>query len=374
MDDYNYQSYNRPPKKRSSISYIIVALIAAVIGGLITSYIAPTYLYGKYLPMPAIYANQSSGPAHQIQISTTEDISTVTAVAKKAIGSVVGITTVQVQRDWIFEKEVPGVGSGVIVDSNGYILTNSHVIGDGQAKRINVLFENGDNLEGTVLWFDPTIDLAIVKVNVTNAHVADFGDSDKLEIGELAVAIGNPLGLNFQRSVTSGIISGLHRSVRTEQMNIIEDLIQTDASINFGNSGGPLLNNVGEVIGINTAKISGGEGLGFSIPINLAKPIVEEVIKNGSFNNVYIGFRGIEVEVYERQYGVKLKAESGTIITEVFEGSAAAEVNLKPYDVIVDFDGNPVDTMISLRKMLYKYKIGDKVREIFKVDIVFKEF
>lgn len=381
MDNYNYESYSRPPKKSRGPSYILVALIAGIVGGLITSYVAPTYLYGKYIPTPAIFLNQNNGSQQPIQISTSDSITTVSAVAKKAIGSVVGITTVQVQRDWIFEKEVGGVGSGVIVNSNGYILTNSHVIVDGQAKKINVLFENGENMEGKVLWFDPSIDLAIIKVNITNAHVADFGDSDNLEVGELAVAIGNPLGLEFQRTVTSGVISGLHRSVKVDQMNVIEDLIQTDASINPGNSGGPLLNSRGEVIGINTAKIKGGEGLGFSIPINLVKPIVEEVIKNGSFNNVYIGFRGIEVEIYERQYGVKLKANSGTVITEIFEGSAAALANLKPFDIIVEFDSTPVDTMISLRKMLYKYKIGDKAiltinrdGEINKVEITFKSF
>lgn len=381
MDNYNYQSYKRPPKRRRGPSYILVALIAGIVGGLITSYIAPKYLYGKYLPTPAIYVNQNIEPQQQIQISTSENISTVTAVARKAIGSVVGITTVQVQRDWIFEKEVPGVGSGVIVNSNGYILTNSHVIGDGQAKRISVLFENGDNMDGKVLWFDPSIDLAIIKVNTTNAHVADFGDSDSLEIGELAVAIGNPLGLDFQRSVTSGIISGLHRSVKVDQANVIEDLIQTDASINPGNSGGPLLNSSGEVIGINTAKIRGGEGLGFSIPINLVKPIVEEVIKEGGFNNVYIGFRGLEVEIYERQYGVKLNASSGAVITEIFSNSPAAVAGLKPLDVITELDNKPVDTMISLRKMLYKFKLGDKATltinrngEINKVEIVFKDF
>ncbi len=380
MDNYNYQSYNRPPKRRRGPSYILVALIAGIVGGLISSYIAPNYLYGKFIPTPAIFVSKSE-PMQQIQISTMEDISPVTAVAKKAIGSVVGITTVQVQRDWIFEKEVPGVGSGVIVNSNGYILTNSHVIGDGQAKRISVLFENGDNLEGKILWFDPTIDLAIIKVETTNAHVADLGDSDSLEVGELAVAIGNPLGLDFQRTLTSGVISGLHRSVRTDQMTVIEDLIQTDASINPGNSGGPLLNNKGEVIGINTAKIRGGEGLGFSIPINLVKPILEEVIKEGSFNNVYIGFRGVEVEIYERQYGVKLKADRGTVITEVFEGSPAHIAKLRPFDVITELDNKPVDTMISLRKMLYKYKIGDRVDltinrdgEIIQVEITFKDF
>ena len=381
MDSYNYQSYNRPPKKSRGPSYVLVALIASIVGGLISSYIAPNYLYGKYLPIPAIYVSQNIEPQKQIQISTKENISTVSAVARKAMGSVVGITTGQVQRDWIFEKEVPGVGSGVIVNSNGYILTNSHVIGDGQAKRISVLFENGDSMDGKVLWFDPSIDLAIIKVNTTNAHVADFGDSDSLEVGELAVAIGNPLGLDFQRTVTSGVISGLHRSVRIDQANVIEDLIQTDASINPGNSGGPLLNSSGEVIGINTAKIRGGEGLGFSIPINLVKPIVEVVIKEGGFNNVYIGFRGVEVEVYERQYGVKLNAASGAVITEVFSNSPAAVAKLKPLDVITELDNKPVDTMISLRKMLYKYKLGDKVTltinrdgKTEKIEIQFKEF
>lgn len=381
MDSYNYQSYNKPPKKRRGPSYILVALIAGIVGGLISSYIAPTYLYGKLIPTPAIFVNQSSGAQQQIQISTSESITAVSAVAKKAMGSVVGITTIQVQRDWIFEKEVGGVGSGVIVNSNGYILTNSHVIGDGQAKRISVLFENGDNMDGKVLWFDPSIDLAIIKVDITNAHVADFGDSDSLEVGELAVAIGNPLGLDFQRTVTSGVISGLHRSVRVDQVNVIEDLIQTDASINPGNSGGPLLNSRGEVIGINTAKIKGGEGLGFSIPINLVKPIVEEVIKEGGFNNVYIGFRGLEVELYERQVGVELKADSGAVITEVFANSPAEAANLKALDVITELDNKPVDTMISLRKMLYKYKIGDKAiltinrdGKINQVEIIFKNF
>ena len=381
MDNYNYQSYSKPPKKRRGPSYILVALIAGIVGGLITSYVAPNYLYGKYLPMPAIYLNETSEPRQQIQISTTENITTVSAVARKAMGSVVGITTVQVQRDWIFEKEVPGVGSGVIVNSNGYILTNSHVIADGQAKRISVLFENGDNLDGKVLWFDPSIDLAIIKVETTNAHVADFGDSDSLEVGELAVAIGNPLGLDFQRTVTSGVISGLHRSVRVDQMNIIEDLIQTDASINPGNSGGPLLNSRGEVIGINTAKISGGEGLGFSIPINLVKPIVEVVIEEGSFSSVYIGFRGTEVEMYERQYGVKLNATSGAVVTEIMPASPAEAADLQPLDVIIELDNEPVDTMISLRKMLYRYKLGDKATltinrngVIVKVEILFKQF
>ena len=201
---YNYQSYNRPPKKRGTLSYIVVSLISAIIGGIISSYIAPAYLYGKYLPMPNFYGGQGGNRVvNEITIIPDEDINTVSAVAKKAMGSVVGITTVVVTRDWFWEREQEGVGSGVIVDPNGYILTNSHVIGDGKARSINVLFENGDTARGEVLWYDSLLDLAIVKAEGRNLQAAELGDSDALEVGELAIAIGNPLGLDFQRSVTS---------------------------------------------------------------------------------------------------------------------------------------------------------------------------
>ena len=262
--------YERPKKNRNIWSYFIVALVAALIGGTISMYIAPKYIYGKLLPTPEIYANGTSGAKEGVNITPTEDISAVQAVAKKSMGSVVGITTVQVQRRFIWEEEVSGSGSGVIISPNGYILTNSHVVGDGEAKDINVLFENGDQMPGKVLWNDAYLDLAIVKVNATGLPAADLGDSDTLEVGQLAVAIGNPLGLDFQRTVTSGVISGLNRSIRVEN-TVIEDLIQTDASINPGNSGGPLLNSKGEVIGINTVKIrsDAAEGLGFAIPINI---------------------------------------------------------------------------------------------------------
>lgn len=379
---YNYQSYNRQPKKRGFFSYIFVALVSAIIGGIVSSYIGPSFLYGKILPMPGIYSNiDGKRPINEITINPSENINAVTAVAKKTMSSVVGITTVVVTRDWIWERAQEGVGSGVIVDSRGYILTNSHVIGDGNAKSINVLFENGDTLAGKVLWYDQMLDLAIVKAEGIDLQVAEMGDSDILEVGELAVAIGNPLGLDFQRSVTSGVISGLHRSIRIDQYNVIEDLIQTDASINPGNSGGPLLNSQGQVIGINTAKIQTGEGLGFSIPINLVKPIVEEVIQEGTFNSVYIGFTGEAVEVFERRNGIDLNIEYGVVILEVIPESAAAEAGLRSLDAIVEIDNVPIESMTSLRKMLYNYRAGDKATlkiirdgQEMNVEITFKRF
>ncbi len=382
-DNYNYKSYNRPPKKRGFFSYLLVALIAAIIGGVVSSYIAPTYLFGKILPMPDMYQQLSviDRPINEITITPTDDYNVVTAVAAKTMDSVVGITTVVMTREWIWERPQEGVGSGVIVDNRGYILTNSHVIGDGRARSINVLFEDGQTTEGEVLWYDTLLDLAVVKAEGRNLHVAEMGDSDDLNVGELAVAIGNPLGLDFQRSVTSGVISGLHRSIRIDQYNVIEDLIQTDASINPGNSGGPLLNSQGQVIGINTAKMQTGEGLGFAIPINLAKPIVEEVIKDGEFNSVYIGFNGEQVESFKLRTGIDLGVDNGVVVAEVIPDSAAAEAGLKALDIIVNMDGTQIDTMPGLRRLLYNYRIGDSATlriirdgEEMDVEIVFKSF
>jgi S1-C subfamily serine protease len=277
-----------------------------------------------------------------------------------------------------WQREVEGVGSGIIVDSNGYILTNSHVIGDGNAKKITVLFEDGTKKSGKVLWYDTALDLAIVKVDATGLNAAELGDSDNLEIGQLAVAIGNPLGLDFQRSVTSGIISGLHRTIQVDEYNVIEDLIQTDAAINSGNSGGPLLNEKGQVIGINTAKIQTAEGLGFSIPINVAKPIIEQVIKDGSYKIVYMGITGVEVEKYEAQLGVNLNVDKGVIILEIDPSSPAKKAGLENGDVLTKIDNQEVENMSQLKKILYKYNKGDKASlniirngKSMNVDIVF---
>ena len=379
MNEFNYGSYEKPPKRKGIYSYILVAIIAGIIGGLVSVYVAPTYLYGKILSTPEIFNESQPYTANPITINPVDGTNVVAAVATKAVSSVVGITTVQIQRDIFWSRPVEGVGSGVIVNSDGYILTNSHVIGDGNAQDIQVLFENGEKLKARVLWYDATLDLAMVKVSASNLPVAELGDSDSLIVGELAVAIGNPL--DFQRTVTSGVISGLHRSVQINQYNVMEDLIQTDASINPGNSGGPLLNAKGQVIGINTAKIQTGEGLGFSIPINLVKPVLEEIIQKGSFKNVYIGFTGSEVQIYEVQMDAELAADEGVVVIEILPGSPAEEAGLKSLDVITHVDDEKITSMANLRKMLYNYRIGESAEltinrngNVSKVIVSFKEF
>ncbi|GFN35525.1 serine protease HtrA [Tepidimicrobium xylanilyticum] len=350
----------RKEKRKRILSYVAIALISSIIGGLISPYIVINYLYADMLPSLEEQANSyNDNIIYNIEGGS---INAISLAAKKAMSSVVGITTKEVQNFGFFSQEVDGVGSGVIVDKNGYILTNSHVVGDGNAKEIMVLLENGDKVQGTVLWNDNLTDLAIVKIDATNLPVATLGDSDKLEVGEIAIAIGNPLGMEFQRTVTSGIISGLHRSIQVDQYNVIEDLIQTDASINEGNSGGPLLNSKGEVIGINTAKIKTAEGLGFAIPINTVKPIIEQVVKEGTYKTVFVGITGVEVELYERRLGIELTADEGVIILEVVPNSPADKANLRAGDIITKIDDQEIKNMNQLKRSLYKYKKGDKAK------------
>jgi len=285
------------------------------------------------------------------------------AVSDKAMPSVVGITTTTISTDNIFAipTQSEGVGTGVIVDSKGYILTNSHVVSDGQAADVKVLFNDGSTTQGKVLWNDAKLDLAIVKVDKTGLTAAELGDSDKVRVGDIAIAIGNPLGLEFQKSVTQGIISGLDRSIQTEK-ETMTGLMQTDASINPGNSGGPLLNEKGQVVGINSAKVSSAEGIGFSIPINTAKPIIEQVIKSGNFEKVTLGIKGLDVTTFETATGTDLAADEGVYIAEVVQNTPAQKAGIQTGDVIVKIGDTETPTMTDLNKALYKFKSGQSTK------------
>lgn len=352
MDNLAKDGHKKPVKKRL-ITYIAIALVSALIGGLVSPFIVLKYMEQK--------DNFNETVNIESILEKNDNGNNVALVAQSAMDSVVGITTERVQHHGFFQQKVDGIGSGVIVDSNGFILTNAHVVDNGDAENIKVLFNNGDEKEAEVLWQDSLLDLAILKVDAKDLPVAKLGDSDDLLIGETVVAIGNPLGLEFQSTVTSGIVSGLHRSI-TVGGNIIEDLIQTDASINPGNSGGPLLNIKGEVIGINTAKITSGEGLGFAIPINTVKPVIEEIVKTGDYKMVYMGILGIEVELYERQLGIDLDIDEGVVIIKVDSNSPADKAGLTNGDVIIKIDDKEINTMSQLKKALFNYKQGDKAK------------
>ena len=357
---YVQQQEPKPKKRRLHGGLITTALISALIGGMLSSYIFPVYVFGKLMPYPDNYFGKDVKQVIQVEPQQTEFL--VSAVAKKAMPSVVGITTQTVRQDFFFgEIRDSGVGTGVIIDSRGYILTNAHVVDNGSASAVTVLFHDGSKKEAKVLWSDPALDLAVIKVDGVKVIPADLGDSEKLEVGELAIAIGNPLGLQFERTVTSGIISGLGRRIDISRNETIEDLIQTDASINPGNSGGPLLNSKGEVIGINTAKIQSGEGLGFAIPINIAKPIVDQFIEKGTFSKVYMGIKGVDVEVFERSMGTELSVDKGVYVVEITKGSPAARGGLKSGDVIVALEDKEITTMSQLVRQMYRYRPGEQI-------------
>ena len=173
----------------------------------------------------------------------------------------------------------------MIVSENGYILTNWHVAGE-KYSTCYITLENAKTVNGNVVWSDKDLDLAIVKITASNLKYITLGDSDNIKIGQKAYAIGNPIGVEFQRTVTSGIISGINRTIKIDDENgesYMEDLIQTDATINPGNSGGPLINSKGEVIGVNSVKITNAEGIGFALPINIVKPVIQSFLENGKF-------------------------------------------------------------------------------------------
>ena len=255
-----------------------------------------------------------------------------------------------------------GSGSGFIVKANGRILTNAHVV-DG-ADKVVVTLNDGRSFEGKVLGSDSVTDLAVVQVDATNLPTVVMGDSDKLQPGEWAIAIGNPLGLDH--TVTKGIISAIGRSSSDiGEGNKRIDFIQTDAAINPGNSGGPLLNAKGEVIGINTAIIRGAQGIGFAIPINSAQVVADQLVQNGKVDHPYLGVQMLDItpEMKQQVNGdpnapVKLTVDQGVLLMEIVANSPAQKAGLKSGDVITKVNNQAIANSTEVRRAVEKSKIG----------------
>ncbi len=251
------------------------------------------------------------------------------------------------------------LGSGVIVKKEGnkaFILTNNHVVKD--AKSITVRFDRHTEKKAKLIGGDPKTDIAVVEVDVSDIkdidkRIAKFGNSDNLKVGQLVIAIGNPYGL--ERTITVGVISALKRSIGITQY---ESFIQTDAAINPGNSGGPLINIKGEVIGINTAIVAEGQGLGFAIPINLAKWVMEQIIENG---RVIRGWLGVVIQEVTPDIAEAIGVKEGILIAQVVKGSPADKAGIKVGDVIVEVDGKPIDKVRDLQLRIMKTKPGTQV-------------
>lgn len=347
-------------------SNFLSGLIGAVLGGfLVFSLLGSSLKNENKNEIPKESKNKNV-----VNINPTDDITMERAVVKKSIDSVVGITTkTKATQNTIFGPQtgyVEGVGSGSIVTKDGYILTNSHVVSNGDASEINVLFSDDKTKKAKLVWNDTTLDLAVIKVEANNLSPIDLGDSDKVNVGDKAVAIGNPLGLQLQSTVTSVIISGLDRTVSFQNGARMDGLMQTDAAINSGNSGGALLNSKGELIGINTAKAGNSDGIGFAIPVNLAKKVIKEISKNGKFNSVYLGITGINLDLLLQSNNIDPKtvgSEDGVYIQSISDN---AKKYFRKGDIITEIDGQRVKDMSNLKKILLNYNVGDTC----KIEIV----
>ncbi len=411
---YSFDNYeSKPPKNKSSImKYIAIILVTSIV----SSSTVGVILYNKFsadLKQAALTAMNApvmneleegdqqqaaatagveqtaqEGPALKDSLygdgSSTKNIKTtaltkgsdVTAIAKEAGPAIVGIRmTISGTRYNYFgsTNTQVGEGSGIIIRKDGYIMTNYHVVYGADPKNgtssktiLEVFLPDGREAKAEFKGGDEKTDLAVIKIDLENLPTAEIGDSSKLQVGELAVAIGNPLGMEFAGSVTVGVISALNRTMEVDDRTL--NLIQTDAAINEGNSGGALLNSQGQVIGINSVKVaaSGVEGLGFAIPVNDAWPIVEQLIKYGYVKGrPLIGISGREISsVYASYYGLT----EGIYITDVTIGSGADKAGIKPGDIIVSMAGKTIETINDLDKVKEAYKPGDTVTVVVNRD------
>lgn len=375
FDYYNYENRMKPKKKSRLFTYLALVLLTS----LLTSVLVGGMLYSKF-------SNEVEKvtAANQV-INTTEFLdngiksnmvvnaalsknSSIIDIAKKIGPSIVGIRMTVSNRQSFFGNSGSdqAEGSGIIISKDGYIMTNYHVVsyadpksGEADNTVLEVFLPDKREAKAAFVGGDSQNDLAVIKIDLKNLPIAELGDSSKLQVGELAVAIGNPLGMEFAGSVTAGVISALNRSVDTGDKTL--NLIQTDAAINPGNSGGALVNSQGQVIGINSVKISvsGVEGLGFAIPINDAKPIVSQLIKYGYVKGrPFLGINGIDVtQALGERYGLPV----GIYVDSLISGGGAEKAGIEEGDVITKIAGKKVETMKELETVKKNYKAGDTV-------------
>ena len=392
---YGYNNYNgnnmnefsyKPPKKKKNkklLTALAAVLCAAVVGS--TAVVGYSIVSGKSIG--GLKINTDSGISRStsdttdstsskvnrenlptlVQLATPDDAMKIPDIVEKVSPSVVGISCMT--------SSGTVTGTGIIMSEDGYIITNAHVV-DG-ATAISVVLpsnyasessaddskssksDDSNTVEAELIGKDNQTDIAVVKINKKGLTAVEFGKSSDIQVGEVSIVIGNPLGLNLANSVTAGIISATDRTLTIEDRTM--NLIQTDASINSGNSGGPLINAYGQVIGITSAKVAStyGEGLGFAIPIDEAIPIVKDLMENGYVTGrPTLGISGMNIsDVYSQYYSVP----KGFIVKEVQSGSAAEKAGIKKNDIIVGIEGNLIESIEEFNEIKEKYKAGDEI-------------
>lgn len=371
--------YSERPAKPKRRGGFLPSLIGAILGGLIVWFLMNS-TFDKEKATQQV-GSETSGENNLTSERVSVDINTdVTDIVSEVTDTVVGITNLQTVRDFWSSTETTretGSGSGVIYKKEGdkaYIVTNHHVVENAQG--LEITFDDGTKVDGRLVGSDMWTDLAVVEIDASTVKtVISFGDSDALKRGETVLAIGNPLGLGFAGSVTMGIVSGKDRSIPIDfdengTVDWQADVLQTDAAINPGNSGGALINMAGQLVGINSMKISEAtvEGIGLAIPINIAVPIIKDLETTGTVQRPTMGVSLLDlrdVPSTEQQRVLKLPKDiaNGVIVTQVFRNTPAEAAGVQQYDVIVEMDGKKIEDMVSLRKHLYNdKKVGDMMQ------------
>ncbi|KGM95667.1 trypsin-like serine protease [Clostridium botulinum] len=336
------------------LSYILIGVISASLGGTISAIGTIKYYNNKNVKQESTQRTPLPNKSGVAPVPMS-----VSSIVKQVGPAVVGVSTKSISSVDMFgfPEAQEGMGSGIIFSEDGYILTNYHVIKG--ARQISVILNNGKEgkeIPAKVVNYNSAMDLAVIKLTekVKLPAVAEFGDSDNIQVGDPAIAIGNPLGKQFLGSVTYGVISAVNRKVSIEGQN--QNFIQTDAAINPGNSGGALVNTYGQVIGINSAKIGGSqvEGLGFAIPVNAVKPQIQNLIKP-------ILKMGIMVRNIDDKIAKQYKLPVGVYVQQVEEFSPAEKAGITPGDIIVKFDRKSVKTVEEMNSIKQKHNSGDVI-------------
>ena len=395
MDNYNPyepEQESKKEKKKGLAGYFLSGLAGVLVGAILVWFLIPSVVTN--LPSNN-NETKNATETKQLSVDLTTDI---TGAVEKTAGAVVGVTNIQTATNFWSQsqsEQEAGTGSGVIYKKEGgkaFVITNHHVI-EG-AKAVEVTLADGTKEEAKLVGSDPWTDLAVLEIDDAGVEsVIEFGDSDSLKQGEAVIAIGNPLGLEFYGSVTTGVVSGKDRAIPVDiNSDGVADwqaeVLQTDAAINPGNSGGALINIAGQLVGINSMKISEStvEGIGLAIPVNSAIPIIEDLEVNGKVIRPSMGITLVDltnVPAFHQRETLKLPAEvtTGVVVDQVVENSPAANAGMQPYDVIVEMDGQKIEDSIDLRKHLYNEKeIGGELKvkvyrkgEIVELNLTLKE-
>ncbi len=371
MNRFRFDAHER------NISLIFVAVMSGVIGALLVVLAVKFTGLGSSLVVSQQVAQQPEATP-QVQIQPVMDKNNEKAiidVVNRVGPSVVMITTSTIVQSFDFfsgpeARSIQSLGSGVVYRSDGYILTNEHVINGLPGTRDKVMvflsnkdYPNGKTFPARIIGTDPKTDIAVLKIEAKGLPVPTWGDSNKVQVGQTAIAIGNPLAENFQNTVTVGVVSANNRILNLKQNQQLKNVIQTDASINPGNSGGPLLDSNGNIIGINTFVAANSQGIGFSIPSNTVKNVAQILIAKGyvprpGLGIVYVPLDANTVDQLEEWFNAKLPTKHGLLISKIIKGSPAEEAGLQPGDIIISVNDKEIGQHDQVREAVAKYPIG----------------